>query len=139
MGLEREVEEMMRKMLSIPYFIFRGISNVSRSIDYLYNKAAFKHNNIIYSQFPNIVGRIVVKNHGTLKIGRDIKFNCAVKSNYVGLTKTCTVYVNKEAIFEVDDYSGFSGVSIVCCKHIKIGKYVNCGGNFLFGTQISIL
>lgn len=127
---------MLKKILYIPYLLVRAFFNLSTLINSLYNTAVFKHNNIIYSKFPIIVGRIVLKNHGTFKIGRDIRFNCSVKSNYVGLTKTCTVYVETDAIFEVGDYSGFSGVSIVCFKQIKIGKHVNCGGNvFIWDTD----
>ena len=56
-------------------------------------------------------------------------FNSSITSNFVGLTKPCTIAVQKDAELIIGDYCGFSGVSIFCSKGIKIGNHVNFGGN----------
>ena len=78
---------------------------------------------------PSIAGRLFIYNEGICKLGRNIRFNSDLSSNLIGLYKPCTIYVSKHAELSIDDYSGFSGVSIYCANNIKIGKHVKCGGN----------
>ena len=64
-----------------------------------------------------------------VRIADGIVFRSSVRQNFVGLFKKCTIYVQSGAELTILDHSGFSGVSIYCAKEIRIGKYVNCGGN----------
>ncbi|WP_159476931.1 DapH/DapD/GlmU-related protein [Dyadobacter sp. 3J3] len=82
-----------------------------------------------YQSFPIIKGRIIIRNSGTIRLGLRTTFNCSINSNYVGLFKTCTIAVGKNAVLEIGDYSGFSGLSLYCSSKIHIGNYVNFGGN----------
>jgi acetyltransferase-like isoleucine patch superfamily enzyme len=102
---------------------------INQLIDAVYNRALLKYKKVKYSSYPIIHGRIIVDNNGSLQLGREIRFNCSVKSNMVGLFKTCTISVSPGATLEIGDNSGFSGVSIYCSQKITIGKYVKCGGN----------
>ncbi|GEO09881.1 transferase [Segetibacter aerophilus] len=95
----------------------------------IHNLIQIFKNNVEYISYPKITGRIELKNKGEFKIGRSVHFQCSSTSNFVGLFKTCTVSVTKGAKLFIDDFSGFSGISIFCSNSIRIGKYVNCGGN----------
>ncbi|MFZ4105144.1 acyltransferase [Flavobacterium sp.] len=86
-------------------------------------------NNIEYVELPLINGKLIVKNEGRCILGNKLKFNSTLKSNYVGIFKPCTISVRNNGYLEIRDYSGFSGVSIVCSNKIIIGRYLNCGGN----------
>ncbi|MFP4845198.1 acyltransferase [Winogradskyella sp. PE311] len=85
---------------------------------------------------PIINGRLFVKNKGTINIGKGVKFNSSLTSNYVGLQKPCTICVSENGNLKIGDFSGFSGVSLFCSMQIKIGDYVNFGGNvFIWDTD----
>lgn len=107
------------------FLIGRG----ARLADSLYNRAILKYKKVSYASYPIIVGRIVLDNNGRIQLGKEVRFNCSIRSNMVGLFKPCTIAVKPNAALEIGDHSGFSGVSIYCAQHIRIGNYVKCGGN----------
>ncbi|HEX9511601.1 MAG TPA: acyltransferase [Puia sp.] len=115
-----------KKIVSVPLTLYR---NTNASIDWICNWIMVRHRKVDYDSFPIIKGRIRLYGEGRFTFGKDVKFNCSLRSNFVGLFKTCTVAVLKNASLEIGDYSGFSGVSIYCAEKISIGKYVNFGGN----------
>jgi acetyltransferase-like isoleucine patch superfamily enzyme len=117
---------MFRKILVIPLRLYHGVNT---SIDRLCNFVVLKQKKVRYASFPIIKGRVLLQGEGEFVFGKAVMFNCSVRSNFVGLYKTCTLAVRKNASLNIGDYSGFSGVSIYCTKSISIGKYVNCGGN----------
>lgn len=96
---------------------------------YVYNLLLLKYNNVYYSSFPKINGSLVIKNRGKVTMGKAVIFNSNLKSNFVGLYKPCSILVKEGAALHIDDFTGFSGVSIYCSENIYIGKNVNCGGN----------
>lgn len=116
----------LKKIASAPLGLYRSIH---ASINWLYNWLTVKYRKVDFISFPRIKGRIKLYGEGHFKFGRDVKFNCSLESNFIGLFKTCTVAVLKGASLEIGDYSGFSGVSIYCADEIRIGQHVNCGGN----------
>ena len=116
----------LKKIATVPLTLYRNIGAFS---DRLYNSLTVKYRKVDFVTFPTIKGRIRLYGEGHFKFGRDLKFNCSLESNFIGLFKTCTVAVVKDARLEIGDYSGFSGVSIYCANEIKIGSHVNCGGN----------
>jgi|ERR1700733_13398104 len=117
---------MLKGILALPLFLYRTISSW---IDMFYNFLVLRHRKVSYGSFPIIKGRIQLQGEGHFIFGKGLKFNCSSRSNFVGLYKTCTIAVLKDAALEIGDNSGFSGISIYCSKNIRIGKYVNCGGN----------
>ncbi len=116
----------MKKDKGFPLSFFKSPGNL---LDYLYNRLLLARKNVSYKTMPLIFGKMAIVNKGTIVLGENIRFNCAVKSNYVGLYKTCSIAVLKNARVEIGNSSGFSGVSIYCANSITIGNYVNCGGN----------
>lgn len=116
----------LKKIVALPLSLSRSIT---ASIDGIFNRIIVTHRKVEYSSYPVIKGRIKLYGEGRFKFGKEVKFNCSLESNFVGLFKTCTVAVLKNAGLEIGDYSGFSGVSIYCAAGITIGHHVNCGGN----------
>lgn len=112
----------LRKLLSVflfPRIIYQNIQNHWR----LYSQ------DIVYSEFPDIKGELLVTNRGECIIGQGVKFKSNTKSNFVGIFKPCSLYIESNASLKIGKFSGFSGVSIFCANSISIGDYVNCGGN----------
>lgn len=106
--------------------IYRSLNGKANSwINYLRIKRA----KVEYKTFPSIYGRLAIKNHGRCTMGQNVTFKSSFSSNYVGLSKRCSVFVKSNASLVIGNNSGFSGVSIYCAKDITIGNYVNCGGN----------
>lgn len=116
----------LKKIVAIPLSLYRSIP---ASLDRISNWILVTHRKVDFGSYPIIKGRIKLYGEGRFKFGKEVKFNCSPESNYVGLFKTCTIAVLKDASLEIGDYSGFSGVSIYCATRITIGKHVNCGGN----------
>jgi acetyltransferase-like isoleucine patch superfamily enzyme len=96
---------------------------------YFFNFIVLKINNVKYSSFPIINGKLIIINRGVFLLGNKIKFNSSIYSNFVGLYKPCTVEISKNAVLKIGNFCGFSGVSIVCSESITIGEYLFCGGN----------
>jgi acetyltransferase-like isoleucine patch superfamily enzyme len=95
----------------------------------LQNHIGLYSQKIIFSEFPDIKGKLLIENKGSCKFGQGIKFNSSTKSNFVGIFKPCSLYIAANASLEIGNHSGFSGVSIFCTNSISIGDYVNFGGN----------
>jgi acetyltransferase-like isoleucine patch superfamily enzyme len=116
----------LKRILIVPLVLYR---KTAASVNWVYNRFTFGYKKVDYASFPIIKGRIRLYGEGDFVMGQGVRFNCSLDSNFVGLYKTCTIAVLGQARLEIGDHSGFSGVSIYCSEHIKIGKYVNCGGN----------
>ncbi len=85
---------------------------------------------------PKIYGRILIRNNGSLIVGKNIIFKNSTVYNMVGINKKSSIYVGDNATLKIGDYSGFSGVSIFCTTMIIFGKYCNIGGNtFIWDTD----
>jgi acetyltransferase-like isoleucine patch superfamily enzyme len=93
------------------------------------NFVVLRINRVQYDDFPKIKGKLIVINRGVFKMGSKNKFNSTLYSNLVGIYKPCSVEVQKGAVLQIGDFSGFSGVSIYCANKITIGNYLCCGGN----------
>jgi acetyltransferase-like isoleucine patch superfamily enzyme len=106
-------------IFTFPKIIYQNIQNHWR----------FYSNHIICDEFPNIDGELLVINKGVCAIGHGVKFKSNTKSNFVGIFKPCSLYIDFRASLKIGNHTGFSGVSIFCANSISIGDYVNCGGN----------
>ncbi len=98
-------------------------------INFVVNYIAIKRGSVIYNGFPKIYGRIIVKNNGYLQMGKNLIFRCSSTSNFIGLTKTCSLFIVKGGRLVMGNYVGMSGTTIYCANAITIGNYVNFGGN----------
>lgn len=82
-----------------------------------------------YKSYPKMFGQIEILNKGIIKLGENVIFQSSTKYNFVGIKKHCSLAVLKNAVLEIGDNTGFSGVSLFCSNSIIIGKNVCCGGN----------
>ena len=120
----------MSALIRLSYLVLKKIKYTTANFfNKFRNRALLIAANVKYQEFPFIGGRISIHNKGSLKLGKGVKFNCDTRYNYVGLYKTCSIGVAEGASLEIGDHSGFSGISLFCSTSIKIGAYVNCGGN----------
>lgn len=113
----------------IKSFIIQPIYLIRKLYFSIINYIILIVNKVNYGSFPLINGKLIVVNRGNCFLGRKIKFNSTIYSNFVGLYKPCTIEISKNATLKIGDFSGFSGVSIFCSKSITIGEYLFCGGN----------
>jgi acetyltransferase-like isoleucine patch superfamily enzyme len=95
----------------------------------MYYPIVFKVQNVNYKKIPMIRGKLKFINFGECTIGENVIFNSSFRSNPMGLSKGCTVFVGNKGKLFIDDCSGFSGVSLYCSTGITIGKNLFCGGN----------
>jgi acetyltransferase-like isoleucine patch superfamily enzyme len=66
----------------------------------------------------------------TIKIGNSCSFRSDSNSNLIGVNHKCIISTHSNnAIIEIKDNSGFSGVTIGAAKKIVIGNNVLCGAN----------
>jgi len=117
------IKNIIKTLVIIP------LRSLGKGYLYSYHKMLLKAKNVKYSEMPQCNGKLIIYNNGECILGKNIIFNSAIESNLVGLSKSCTIKVNKNSKLVIDDNSGFSGVSIYCSVSIRIGKFVTCGGN----------
>jgi acetyltransferase-like isoleucine patch superfamily enzyme len=98
-------------------------------LNYIMNRITFKRAKVIYGQFPKIYGTLILNNNGYCKIGDNAVFRSSPHSNYVGLTKKCSLYIDSGARLIIGNNAGLSGTTIYCANAITIGNNVNLGGN----------
>ena len=66
----------------------------------------------------------------SIHIGNKCAFRSDHSSNLIGVNHQCILSTHsKEAVIEIGDGCGFSGVTIGAAKEIRIGKNVLCGAN----------
>jgi acetyltransferase-like isoleucine patch superfamily enzyme len=110
-----------------------GIYNLKIKVNTLFYKCfiRLRYPNVEFGENLKIFGSLIlsIQKDSKVKLGNNIIFRSATKFNFVGIYKPVSIAVNKNAELSIDDNSGFSGVSIYCSNKIKIGHYVNCGGN----------
>lgn len=111
--------------------ILTGIESASKKIFNYYYKVKYRHvnfgNNIIYNGFAIFrFGR-----NAEVKLEDNIIFNSKTKYNLAGIYKRCSISVADGAKLTIGNFTGFSGVSIVCANEINIGSNVNCGINVM--------
>src|SRR5664279_1496622 len=117
----------MKQFLKL--FILQPLRKIRWAYYYMLHSIIFRIMNVNYQEMPEIFGRFIINNNGSCRFGKGLTFRSDLTSNLVGLYKPCTVVVSKVGCLEIEDYTGFSGVSIYCTNNIKIGKYCKFGGN----------
>lgn len=113
--------------------IFKLILNFEfalvKTYDLFHNWLTIKAACVKYKDYPKMYGQIEIYNKGILKLGKNVIFQSSTKYNFVGIKKYCSFAVLENAVLEIGDNSGFSGVSLFCSNKITIGENVCCGGN----------
>ncbi len=109
--------------------LYKIYNSISARANYLVNRFMLRRAKAEFKTFPVIHGRLIIKNNGYCKIGENVTFKSSFSSNYVGLSKKCSVFIDTNASLIIGSNAGFSGISIYCSRAITIGNYVNCGGN----------
>jgi acetyltransferase-like isoleucine patch superfamily enzyme len=117
----------MKQFLKL--FLLLPLRKIRWSYLYVLHSIFFRIMKVKYQEMPEIFGRLIINNNGRCSFGKGLTFRSDLTSNFVGLYKPCTVVISKEGSLEIEDYTGFSGVSIYCTNNIKIGKYCKFGGN----------
>ncbi|GGH72976.1 acetyltransferase-like isoleucine patch superfamily enzyme [Filimonas zeae] len=100
-----------------------------RWLQYIRNYVAIKRGRIVYTQFPEIHGLLIVNNNGYCQLGYGVTFRSSPYSNYVGLSKKCSLFIGPGARLVIGNHAGLSGTTIYCANAITIGHHVNFGGN----------
>ena len=116
---------MIKYILKLFFFIH---SKLESEYYLIYNLIHLKKNNIKYLDLPKIHGKIIIKNKGTIIMGKNILINNFAKFNPVISHPTIISTLNKSAKIIISDNVGISGASIVAATSIIIGENVNIGG-----------
>jgi len=111
------------------YLIIYPPIKLRRAYNYVFYTLLFKLKNIEFSAMPDIIGPFKIINNGVIKFGTGIRFYSTFKSNPIGMTKVCSIYVAEKASLSISNSAGFSGVSIYCAEEIIIGENFYCGAN----------
>lgn len=121
-------------MLRIIYNFFVKLSYIKYQVYLQYYKIIFSH--VKWGKNIVLCGCPIFRFIGNVSIGNNVIFTSKTKYNMVGLTKPCSILVQKNASLHIGDHTGFSGVSIFCSTSIIIGQYCNIGGNvFIWDTD----
>lgn len=109
-------------------FIYSRINNISSNI---ISKILFYINNIsIDDGFKsNGVPKLYIHHTGKFTVGMNFKINNTIMNNPIGRSEKCMFVVRENALLNIENNVGMSGVTIVCQKEIKIEDNVKIGGN----------
>lgn len=111
------------------YIIIYPPIKLRKIYNYIFYTLYFQLNNIEFVTIPDIIGPFKIINNGVIKFGSGIRFYSTFKSNPIGMTKVCSIYVGENASLLISSNAGFSGVSIYCTQEIRIGENFYCGAN----------
>jgi acetyltransferase-like isoleucine patch superfamily enzyme len=118
--------------------------NLSHSLDVLIRRflALLGKRNILYSfwwgvklgHHTRFEGKCNFKRYpgSLISFGNNCEFLSSSNSNLIGINHHCTIStLTEDAIIEVGNNCGFSGVVIGAFKLIRLGNNVRCGANVL--------
>lgn len=106
-------------------YLMRWISTFLVRMIFFLKGIKLGHGNVFYG-IP-ITHRVPF---ASIRIGNNNSFRSEESSNPAGLNHRCVLYTNsKDAIIQIGNNSGFSGVTIAAEKKITIGNNVLCGAN----------
>jgi acetyltransferase-like isoleucine patch superfamily enzyme len=92
------------------------------------NGFLLKINNVKASR-PQIFGILLVRNQGTLTIGRSARINSSRYKNIIGGDTRSSLVVKREAVLEIGNNFRMSNSAIYCARKITIGNQVMIGGS----------
>lgn len=120
-------------MRNIVKFILKSPKKVFCKV---YNYIVFTVYKVCIGENWDIRGRLFVRNHGKIIIGKNFTANCNMQSNPVGGPYQTAFAVSRNAVLNIGDDVGISGTSIMCNKGITIGNNVKIGsGCIIYDTN----
>lgn len=127
------------KHYSIGSRFIRAIYDIRRAIIHIVSTIWYKQvasiAGVEFGSNLSFNGRIIIDRfkYSTIKIGDNCTFNSHNLFNPRGI-KRCILYTATDfAKIEIGNNCGFSGVSIVCWKNVKIGNNVMVGADTCIG------
>jgi len=111
-------------MKRIIYLIYRIICLFINAIILLLNNSSFMIPNV-----RQIFGIIRIRNNGKIIVGKKLKIISAFSYNPIGFMSFTSIFVQKNAVLRIGDYTGISNSIIYCSYNIEIGSNVFIGGD----------
>lgn len=109
------------------------ISNwLMKPVNALYNWFALITNDVIYTSDLRLGGRLLIRNRGTLSLGKGVTITSSLSANPVGGQSRTVLYVSPGGQLKIEDHASLSNVTIFCQDAMDIGENVMLGG----GVQI---
>jgi len=96
--------------------------------DKIYNFFTLKNKKVSYATYPIILGKVYISGFGIIKFGEGVKINSSLSSNPIGGDTRTILSVDKGAILEIGNHTGFSNIAISCKERVTIGNNVKIGG-----------
>lgn len=86
-------------------------------------------NNVrFHSVVANGLPYIMVARGGKCTIGKKFQINSGIRSNPIGRSQPCILFVDRDAELIIGNNVGISQTAIICHKRIKIGNHIKIGG-----------
>ena len=106
-------------------FVFRLFSSFLTKVIFILKGIKFERGNSFYG-----VPKIIRVPFSCIRIGENNTFRSDVSSNLIGVNHKCILSTHtKNALIQIGDNCGFSGVTIGAFEKIVIGNNVLCGAN----------
>ena len=83
----------------------------------------------VFGKLPEVRGNIKLFGHGECFFGENVVINSSLRSNPIGGAEKTIISISEGAKLEIGENTGISNTTIVCRKHIRVGKNVRIGGN----------
>lgn len=94
----------------------------------VHNYMTLKRQSAKYLSYPNIRGKIYIRNLGKLSFGTDVVINSGVFPNPVGGSLITSLSIDPNAVLQIGNSVGISNAEIVVKKSVIIGDNVLIGG-----------
>ena len=119
----QSVITILRKVFLYFYAVFwNKFSTISTKFKLYSNNVRF------HSVVANGLPYIMVARGGKCTVGKKFQMNSGIRSNPIGRSQPCILFVDRDAELIIGDNVGISQTAIVCHKIIKIGNHVKIGG-----------
>lgn len=104
----------LRKLLKL----LAGTVNILNS---LHNRTVFAVFGVRPAAFPEIHGRIFIRNTGEIQMGRNVTIRSSHESNPIGGGNFTSLVVRRGGRLVIGDRVGISNTAIYCIQNIEIG------------------
>lgn len=114
--------------MSIIYSILKFLIKQAQALfEFVPNYVILTLFRVNYASFPDIRGVIFIRNHGLIKIGEKVIFNCKLSANPVGGPYETSLCVSEGASLIIGSNVGISSTAIICNVGISIGSNTKIG------------
>ncbi len=116
---------------SIYYFISTRWDRYKRRFYIHYNRFLFKKKKIVFGENMQVYNRVYVRGNGSITIGNDFLFTSGDSINPICRNIRGCLYTSRNGRIIIGDHVGISSACIWAKEEIRIGNYVNIGGDCL--------